>query len=82
MSTLSIFKVQIETKFSFKHSTELRDNYTAQPKIAFILGDICMHPGAAFKMQGFEITFECALAFYFRFQFRDRAYSVNREQWC
>jgi len=63
-STLSIFKAQKETKFFFKHDTELRDgyNYTAQPKIAFILGDICMLQGAAFKMQGIGIAFEFAFA--------------------
>jgi len=83
-STLSIFKVQIEIKFFFKHDTELRDgyNYTAQPKIAFISGDICMYQGAAFKMRCIEIAFECALAFYFRFRFCNRTLSVNREWWC
>jgi len=41
-----------KTKFFF--DTELRDgyNYTAQPKIAFILRDICIHQGATFKMRG------------------------------
>jgi len=48
-STFSIFRVQIETQFFFNHDTELRDgyNYTAQPKTAFILRDICMYQGAA-----------------------------------
>jgi len=31
-------------------------NYTAQPNIDLILGDICKHQGAAFKMWGIEIT--------------------------
>jgi len=70
--------MQIETNFFFKHDTELRDgnNYTTQPKIVFILGDICMHQGGVFKMQGIEIAFECVLAFYFRFH--NCTYSVIR----
>jgi len=49
--TLSIFKVQIRPTFFF--DTEVRDgyNYTAQPKISFILRDICIHQGAAFKCE-------------------------------
>lgn len=81
--------MQTETKFFFKHDTEIRDgyNYTAQPKIALILVEIvcsliCMHQGAALTMWRIEIGFKCMFTLYFSFQINDSTYSGYRKPWC